>query len=57
MRNKQLFEQKVERFEAEVKKMGYHIHKNELDIAYNLVEDLLEKLADLRTLLNTEHQD
>ncbi len=57
MRNKQLFEQKVERFEAEVKKMGYHIHKNELDIAYNLVEDLLEKLGDLRTLLNTEHQD
>ena len=57
MRNKQLFEQKVERFEAEVKKMGYHIHKNELDIAYNLVEELLEKLGDLRTLLNTEHQD
>jgi len=57
MRNKQLFEQKLERFEAEVKKMGYHIHKNELDVAYNLVDELLEKIGDLRTLLNTEHQD
>jgi len=57
MRNKDLFEQKLERFEAEVKSMGYSIHRNELDTAYNLVETLLEKIGDLRTLLNTEHQD
>jgi len=57
MRNKDLFEQKLERFESVVKKMGYSIHKNELDIAYKLVEDLLEKIGDLRTLLNTESQD
>jgi len=57
MRNKNLFEQKLERFEAEVKGMGYNIHKNELDTAYSLVETLLEKIGDLRTLLNTEHQD
>jgi hypothetical protein len=57
MRNKNLFEQKLERFEAEVKGMGYNIHKNELDTAYSLVENLLEKIGDLRTLLNTEHQD
>ena len=57
MRNKALFEQKLERFEAEVKNMGYNIHKNELDVAYGLVEVLLEKIGDLRTLLNTEHQD
>jgi len=57
MRNKDLFEQKLERFEAEVKNIGYNIHKNELDVAYSLVEVLLEKVGDLRTLLNTEHQD
>lgn len=57
MRNKDLFEQKLERFEAEVKKMGYNIHKGNLDDAYNLVEELLERLGDMRTLLNTEHQD
>jgi hypothetical protein len=57
MRNKELFEQKLERFEAEVKSMGYNIHKQELDTAYSLVENLLEKIGDLRTLLNTEHQD
>jgi hypothetical protein len=57
MRNKDLFEQKLERFEAEVKRMGYFIHKRELDSAYVLVEELLEKIGDLRTLLNTEHQD
>lgn len=57
MRNKDLFEQKLERFEAEVKNMGYNIHKNELDAAYSLVEVLLEKIGDLRTLLNRESQD
>ena len=57
MRNKDLFEQKLERFEAEVKNMGYNIHKRELDVAYELVETLLEKIGDLRTLLNTESQD
>ena len=57
MRNKDLFVQKLERFEAEVKSMGYNIHRNELDAAYELVEVLLEKIGDLRTLLNTESQD
>jgi hypothetical protein len=57
MRNKDLFEQKLERFEAEIKKMGYYIHRNEQAIAYAKVEELLEKVGDMRTLLNTEHQD
>lgn len=57
MRNKDLFEQKLERFEAEVKNIGYNIHRSELNTAYDLVEVLLEKVGDLRTLLNTEHQD
>jgi hypothetical protein len=57
MRNKDLFEQKLERFEADVKSVGYNINKNERDVAYGLVEVLLEKIGDLRTLLNTEHQD
>ena len=57
MRNKELFVQKLERFKAEVKKIGYHIHRNEQAEAYEKVEELLEKVGDLRTLLNTEHQD
>lgn len=57
MRNKDLFVVKLERFESEVKKMGYHIHKNERDEAYLKVEELLERIGDLRTLLNTESQD
>jgi len=57
MRNKDLFVQKLERFEAEVKTIGYNIHRNELDTAYQIVEVLLEKIGDLRTLLNTESQD
>jgi len=57
MRNKDLFEQKLERFEAEVKTMGYLIHRNEVGQAYEKVAELLEKVGDLRTLLNTEHQD
>lgn len=57
MRNKLLFESKLERFEAEVKKQGYHIRRAENDVAYDKVQDLLEKIEDLRTLLNTETQD
>lgn len=57
MRNKDLFEQKLERFEAEVKMQGYHIRRGEYDTAYNKVEELLEKIQDMRTLLNTESQD
>lgn len=57
MRNKDLFARKLEDFETKVKKMGYHIHRNERDIAYEKVEELLEKIGDMRTLLNTEHQD
>ena len=57
MRNKNLFEQKLDRFESEVKNVGYNIHRNELAIAYGKIEELLEKIGDLRTLLNTEEQD
>lgn len=57
MRNKNLFEQKLERFESEVKKVGYHIHRNEQVEAYERIDELLEKIGDMRTLLNTESQD
>ncbi len=57
MRNKDLFEQKLERFESEGKKIGYYIHRNEQAEAYAKVEELLEKVGDMRTLLNTESQD
>lgn len=57
MRNKDLFVQKLERFESEVKKVGYHIHRNEQSEAYEKVAEILEKIEDLRTLLNTESQD
>ncbi len=57
MRNKTLFESKLERFEAEIKKMGYHIHRNERDEAYTKVQELLDYISDMRSLLNTEQQD
>ena len=57
MRNKDLFENKLENFQSLVKKVGYHIHRNELAEAYALIAVLLEKLEDMQTLLNTESQD
>lgn len=57
MRNKVLLENKLENFESLVKKVGYHIRRNELNTAYDLIETLLEKLSDMQTLLNTESQD
>ena len=57
MRNKELFVRKLETFEAEVKLIGYHVRRNENDAAYDKVIEILEKIGDMRTLLNTESQD
>jgi len=57
MRNKEIFERKLERFEADLKSIGYHIHRGQVDTAYEQVSTLLERLQDLQTLLNTEVQD
>jgi hypothetical protein len=57
MRNKDVVQIKLERLEAEVKNIGYNIHKGDRDTAYQKVEVVLEAIGDIRTLLNTEHQD
>lgn len=57
MRNKELVVLKLERVEAQVKLIGYHIHRNELPQAYDLVAAVTEKIQDVFTLLNTEDQD
>lgn len=57
MRNKELLEMKIDKIATEVKRTGYHIHKNEVDIAYTRLEPILEILAEMQTLLNTETQD
>lgn len=57
MRNKDVVQIKLERLEAEVKNIGYHIHKGERDTAYAKVAEVLEAIGDIRTLLNTESQD
>jgi hypothetical protein len=57
MRNKEVVQIKLERLEAEVKNIGYHVHKGNRDDAYTKVQEVLEAIGDIRTLLNTEHQD
>ena len=57
MRNKEVVQIKLERLEAEVKNIGYNIHKGDRDTAYAKVSEVLEAIGDIRTLLNTEHQD
>lgn len=57
MRNKDVVQIKLERLEAEVKNIGYNIHKGDRDTAYAKVSEALEAIGDIRTLLNTEHQD
>jgi len=57
MRNKEVVLIKLERLEAEVKIIGYNIHKGDRDAAYEKVSQVLEAISDIRTLLNTEHQD
>lgn len=57
MRNKELFGKKLERLSSEIKNVGFHIRRNETDIAYEMIAVLLERVQDLETLLNTETQD
>ena len=57
MRNKEVVLTKLERLEAEVKIIVYNIHKGDRDTAYEKVSEVLEAIGDIRTLLNTEHQD
>jgi len=57
MRNKEVILIKLERLEAEVKNVGYYIHKGDRETSYEKVGEVLESIGDIRTLLNTEHQD
>lgn len=57
MRNKELFVRKLEKFESEIKLAAYHFHRNELQEGSDKVMELLERIGDMRTLLNTEEQD
>ena len=57
MRNKELFERKLDKFESEVKLVSYHVSRNEGNDAYDKIKELLDRLDDMRTLLNTETQD
>jgi len=57
MRNKELFVRKLEKFESEVKLAAYHFYRNELQEGSDKVVELLERIGDMRTLLNTEEQD
>ena len=57
MRNKELFVRKLEKFESEVKLAAYHFCRKELQEGSDKVMELLERIGDMRTLLNTEEQD
>ncbi|HMS90712.1 MAG TPA: hypothetical protein PKC87_00615 [Candidatus Absconditabacterales bacterium] len=57
MRNKELIENKLERLTAEIKLIGYHIRRDESDIAYEKVGEVIDKIEDINTLLRTENQD
>jgi hypothetical protein len=57
MRNKEVVQNKLERLEAEIKLIGYNIRTANHELAFEKVGAVLEALGDIKTLLNTEHQD
>lgn len=57
MKNKISIETILERIEAKIKKVGYHIRREEKEISYNYIEVILEDLSNVQTLLNRETQD
>ena len=57
MKTKEIIQSKLERVEAKVKKVGYHIRKAEYETAYDTIEKVLDETADIQTYLNRETQD
>lgn len=57
MKTKEVIQNKLERVEAKVKKIGYHIRREEYNTAYDMIEKVLSDTADIQTYLNRETQD
>jgi len=57
MINKKVIESILERIEARVKKIGYHIKRDELDTGYKSIEVILEDISNIQTLLNRETEN
>lgn len=57
MRNKEVIEKNIERIEAQIKKVGYHIKRNESQESFDLIAKILEITSNIQTLLNREVQD
>ena len=57
MRNKTLITTKLERIESELRKLNYHIGRNERKDSYITLDKVSEHLSNIKTLLNTETQD
>jgi hypothetical protein len=57
MKTKEVMQTKLERVEAKVKKIGYHIRLEEYKEAFEMIEKILDDTADIQTFLNRESQD
>lgn len=57
MRNKDLVQVKLEKIEANLKSMNFHIGRNERELAYIELDKISDVLSQIQTLLNTETQD
>lgn len=57
MRNKTLLTRKLERMERYLKNIEYNMNRNDRRAAKQTIDEALEKLSDMQTLLNTETQD
>jgi hypothetical protein len=57
MKTKEVIQTKLERVEAKVKRIGYHIRREEYDTAFDMIEKILDDTADIQTYLNRETQE
>ena len=57
MRNKNLITNKLERIESKLKVLNFHIGTNNRDEAYTSLDDIVSRIEEIKTLLNTETQD
>lgn len=57
MRNKLLFERKLEQLESKCTAIEYHVSRLERPQAYQELDATRELLSSMKSLLNTEEQD
>ena len=57
MRTKIVIERGLDIIDSKLRNLNFHIGRNERKESYTAIDDIKQKLSEIRTFLNTESQD